>query len=199
MQRSYCLPSFYTFTFTPTEFDLSRCRRTVEPLHLLDYTGTALRVLLLSAVLLFSTYLARSRKLICDYFYHRYGKERTLFLYNDRLRRRRAYLKQRKAQLAEAIRVIYGGREGHFEPCYRSAPVAFAQDDHLLKRLILAFYYWSEGKRCFVCLKAIALPYIACDTPTCLLLYCQVCFADVGGRCLNCRRRQKEGRFAILD
>ena len=75
----------------------------VEPENWTDYISSLINCVSLLCLITLSTYLARSRKLICDYFYHRYSKERTLYLYNDRLRKRKLYLKERIGQLKQEV------------------------------------------------------------------------------------------------
>ena len=87
-----------------SEFNLNSCARYAVYETWMEYVPVFLNFMMLIICSKLSIYIARTRKLICDYFYYRFGKERTLELYNTRLSRRKQYMGERKTQIENFIK-----------------------------------------------------------------------------------------------
>ena len=85
------------------DFNLRECSNPVEHIQMVEYLALVLWCLALVGIITLSTFMSRSRKIICDYFYHRYSKERTLILYNTRLQNRKLFLQERIKDLNKIV------------------------------------------------------------------------------------------------
>lgn len=91
----------YTRTFR-NEWNI--CAKLPYELNWLDYTNLFYQILFIMIIHFFSIYLIRTRHMICDFFYYRHSKRRTLFLYNQLLVSRKKFLEKQKIKTENFIK-----------------------------------------------------------------------------------------------
>ncbi|XP_046915575.2 uncharacterized protein LOC124496142 [Dermatophagoides farinae] len=134
-------------------------------------------------------HFVRCRHLICDFFYYRYGKQRNLYLYNQKLINRKRFLRFRRRHIdtmVQANRMFAKELDPIHQ--YEIEKKKISKKSPLIRR----FYEFikrkilSQRKQCFTCHVLIKPPYYFCSSINCRLIYCEPCFSDFLLTCLNC-------------
>lgn len=85
----------------------NHCARLMLHLNWFDLINIIYQMIIITIIHLSSTYLSRTRHLICDFFYYRHSKRRTLFLYNQLLLNRKRLLNKQKVHTENFIKGWY--------------------------------------------------------------------------------------------
>lgn len=134
-------------------------------------------------------HFVRCRHLICDFFYYRYGKQRNLYLYNQKLINRKRFLRFRRQHIdtmVQANRMFAKELDPIHQ--YEIEKKKISKKSPLIRR----FYEFikrkilTQRKQCFTCHVLIKPPYYFCSSINCRLIYCEPCFSDFLLTCLNC-------------
>ncbi|GFU14677.1 e3 ubiquitin-protein ligase DCST1 [Nephila pilipes] len=141
------------------------------------YTIYAL-FLLIFILALFQSYFMRLRRAICSFFYPKREKKRILFLYNDRLKKRKSYLKYMRHRIRKKAR----GQAIELE-----SGVFFS-----LRHMYPKYFGWlgscGLGKRkCLVCeeVESWKVRFTICSEE-CPFSYCPECWKEIKGMCYVC-------------
>ncbi|XP_073179571.1 E3 ubiquitin-protein ligase DCST1 [Lepidochelys kempii] len=132
-----------------------------------DYLASCLPLGALVLLCLGQVYAYRLRRIIAAFYFPKREKKRVLFLYNELLHKRQAFVRLQGRRIARHAR-----RHQAFE-----------------KPLLERFYLWwprlrrSLPRYCVLC-GSPASPQ--CPTPTCGTTYCQSCWRDMGQICFAC-------------
>lgn len=131
-------------------------------------------------------YFLRFRRIICGYFYPSRDKKRTLFLYNDRLKKRKGYLRflthnVRKIVREKKMNTNIGIRESYALGVLDMLDLGFVLNG---VKYILSFFV---KKKCIVCEDKEDKNFHKCDDSECNLLYCDQCWNECRQRCLACK------------
>ncbi|KAH9420610.1 DC-STAMP-like protein [Dermatophagoides pteronyssinus] len=168
--------------------DWHTCRQfNKNQLGLPQYQSIMIDYILLILMYLLSIHFIRFRHFICDFFYYRYGKQRVIYLYNQKLRNRKRFLRFRRKQVEKMIMA-----NRLFDKPLDSIHKYDIDPKILKKRLISRICYYIKGlfgfnkKQCFICHCFIKKPYYFCSTSYCRLIYCEPCFDDFILTCINC-------------
>ncbi|XP_060528323.1 protein sneaky [Cylas formicarius] len=126
-------------------------------------------------------YMQRLRRLICAYFYRRREKRRTLFLYNETLKRRLGFMRFMKKRVERLA------RERRLEENYNVCQIL--RINHPNRCGWLRFFKMARRK-CLVCEEPEprkAAGFEECRNPGCHFVFCAECWRDMGGVCLVCQ------------
>lgn len=120
-------------------------------------------------------YLSRLRRIICAFFYPKREKKRILFLYNDRLKKRKRYHSFKIGFLKKLIK----------------------DKEQLINENLFHFfaYLWAKitnSKKCIICEQSVQHNYTVCAQENCQLVYCSQCWQLSGRICHACDQRQCE-------
>ncbi|CAG7784946.1 unnamed protein product [Allacma fusca] len=154
------------------------CLPTVHKLRFL-YTATAAGLLILILILCFCEVLSRRlRHNVMDYFYKMRAKRRTLWLYNECLRRRATRIEIIKRKLIQ------------------NASSFRNRDDYKILKTIKTKFPWLwtflekfnlDFRQCLLCKSKEE--FYRC--PICSFYFCSPCFEDMDGNCLYCEARME--------
>ncbi|XP_039219271.1 E3 ubiquitin-protein ligase DCST1 isoform X1 [Crotalus tigris] len=115
-------------------------------------------------------YVFRLRRVIAAFYFPKREKKRIIYLYNEMLRRRVAFvLVQRKRIILQARR-RKRVRKPLLNRIGRCCP--------FLKRILL--------RRCILCNRPESHHSLMCSNPECETVYCQICWKDMGKTCFAC-------------
>ncbi|KAL7978091.1 hypothetical protein Chor_005078 [Crotalus horridus] len=115
-------------------------------------------------------YVFRLRRVIAAFYFPKREKKRIIYLYNEMLRRRVAFvLVQRKRIILQARR-RKRVRKPLLNRIGRCCP--------FLKRILL--------RRCILCNRPESRHSLTCSNPECETVYCQICWKDMGKICFAC-------------
>ncbi|XP_039369114.1 E3 ubiquitin-protein ligase DCST1 [Mauremys reevesii] len=135
-----------------------------------DYLASCLPLGALVLLCLGQVYAHRLRRVIAAFYFPKREKKRVLFLYNELLRKRQAFVRLQRRRIARRAR-----RHQAFE-----------------KPLLERFYLWCPLLRrclrryCVLCGSPESHTSQLCPTPTCGTIYCQPCWRDMGQVCFAC-------------
>ncbi|XP_044846900.1 E3 ubiquitin-protein ligase DCST1 isoform X2 [Mauremys mutica] len=135
-----------------------------------DYLASCLPLGALVLLCLGQVYAHRLRRVIAAFYFPKREKKRVLFLYNELLRKRQAFVRLQRRRIARRAR-----RHQAFE-----------------KPLLERFYLWCPLLRrclrryCVLCGSPESRTAQLCPTPTCGTIYCQPCWRDMGQVCFAC-------------
>ncbi|KAM9114142.1 E3 ubiquitin-protein ligase DCST1 isoform 2-T3 [Pangshura tecta] len=129
-----------------------------------DYLASCLPLGALVLLCLGQVYGHRLRRVIAAFYFPKREKRRVLFLYNELLRKRQAFVRLQRRRIARHAR-----RHQAFE-----------------KPLLERFYLWCPLLRrclrryCVLCGSAESHTSQLCPAPSCGTIYCQPCWRDMG-------------------
>ncbi|KZC06683.1 PREDICTED: DC-STAMP domain-containing protein 1-like [Dufourea novaeangliae] len=127
-----------------------------------------------------SIYTERMRRGICSFFYRKREKRRTLYLYNESLRRRIGFARFMKARVKRLVRKRHLEYEVDFWMTMRQKwPTQLGW---------LRFFACAR-ERCLICGEVEPRKgpkYRQCTTPGCPFVHCAECWKDVGKICYAC-------------
>ncbi|XP_078050611.1 protein sneaky isoform X1 [Augochlora pura] len=127
-----------------------------------------------------SIYTQRTRRGICSFFYRKREKRRTLYLYNESLRRRIGFARFTKARVKRLVRTRHLEYEVDFWMTMRKRwPARFGW---------LRFFACAR-ERCLICDEVEPRKgpeHRKCTTPGCPFVHCHECWRDVGKICYAC-------------
>ncbi|XP_065276454.1 E3 ubiquitin-protein ligase DCST1 [Emys orbicularis] len=135
-----------------------------------DYLASCLPLGALVLLCLGQVYAHRLRRVIAAFYFPKREKKRVLFLYNELLRKRQAFVRLQRRRIARHAR-----RHQAFE-----------------KPLLERFYLWCPLLRrclrryCVLCGSPESRTSQPCPTPTCGTIYCRPCWRDMGQVCFAC-------------
>ncbi|XP_043358200.1 E3 ubiquitin-protein ligase DCST1 [Dermochelys coriacea] len=135
-----------------------------------DYLASCLPLGALVLLCLGQVYAHRLRRVIAAFYFPKREKKRVLFLYNELLHKRQAFVRLQRRRIARHAR-----RHQAFE-----------------KPLLERFYLWCPRLRhclrryCALCGSPESRTSQQCPTPTCGTTYCQACWRDMGQICFAC-------------
>ncbi|CAM5123848.1 unnamed protein product [Natator depressus] len=135
-----------------------------------DYLASCLPLGALVLLCLGQVYAYRLRHTIAAFYFPKREKKRVLFLYNELLHKRQAFVRLQGRRIARHAR-----RHQAFE-----------------KPLLERFYLWCPRLRrclrryCVLCGSPESRTSPQCPTPTCGTTYCQPCWRDMGQICFAC-------------
>jgi hypothetical protein len=131
-------------------------------------------------------YFLRFRRIICGYYYPSRDKKRTLFLYNERLKKRKAYMKYlshriRKYVWDKRMKTDLGLTEMH-----SLGLIEFLGLGSVAKYIdyIMSLFF---KKKCIVCDEKEDKNFHMCTNSECKSLYCDNCWNECRQKCLACR------------
>lgn len=147
--------------------------------------------LLIFVLILLESYSLRLRRAVCKFFYPKREKKRVLFIYNDRIKKRRSYLhhmKHRVRKLAKNQAIAFD--TGVFVSLRNTYP-----------RYCEWIIKLGLGKRkCLICEETEArksYPLIFCSK--CTFAYCEECWSDVKEQCYVCSPEDDESELSDDD
>ncbi|OWK04505.1 DCST1 [Cervus elaphus hippelaphus] len=153
------------------------------PLSTRAYLKAALPSGLLVCLCLLQAFGYRLRRVITAFYFPKREKKRTLFLYNDLLRKRAAFTQLRRATILRRARQQRAPRRHLLDILHRSCP--------LLRPLL--------RRRCVVCQAPETPESYLCPTPNCEAVYCRSCWNDMRQRCPACTPREELSSSAYSD
>ncbi|XP_076289582.1 protein sneaky [Lasioglossum baleicum] len=127
-----------------------------------------------------SVYTQRTRRGICSYFYRKREKRRTLYLYNESLRRRIGFARFMKARVKRLVRTRRLEYEVDF---WMTLRLRWPRQFNWLKMFACA------RDRCLICDEVEPRKgpeHRKCTTPGCPFVHCAECWRDVGKICYAC-------------
>ncbi|KAL0269121.1 UNVERIFIED_CONTAM: hypothetical protein PYX00_006956 [Menopon gallinae] len=143
--------------------------------------------------ILIEGYTQRLNRAICAYFYRKREKKRTLFLYNETLKRRIGYFRFMRAKIRRQARELHLSMEANMILALRLRN----------KDKFGWLRYFSIGKRkCLICGEPEpSRPgvFYECTTPGCNFVHCRECWKDVGKVCYGCKPLESDEDTAIED
>ncbi|RWS14000.1 DC-STAMP domain-containing protein 1-like protein [Dinothrombium tinctorium] len=124
----------------------------------------------------FEAYFQRLRRLICAFFYPIREKKRILYLYNDRLKKRKSYLRYLIHRTRKLVRDKSASVDaGFFESLAHSSSYF-----KFLRRFSFA------KSSCVICDEKEDETFRKCGNDGCDLLYCEQCWRAVKRTCYGC-------------
>uniref|UniRef100_A0A7M4FS61 DC-STAMP domain containing 1 n=1 Tax=Crocodylus porosus TaxID=8502 RepID=A0A7M4FS61_CROPO len=130
-----------------------------------DYMTSCLPLGVLVLLCLLQVYTHRLRRIIAAFFFPKREKKRVIFLYNEMLQKRQAFLQRQRLHLSP----LQEPPVLRWCPRLRQCP--------LLRRLL--------RRRCVLCGSLEGPSAHTCPAP-CGAQYCRPCWRDVGQACLAC-------------
>ncbi|XP_015681529.1 E3 ubiquitin-protein ligase DCST1 [Protobothrops mucrosquamatus] len=135
-----------------------------------DYVKCATPLGALVVLCFLQVYVFRLRRVIAAFYFPKREKKRIIYLYNEMLRRRVAFvLVQRKRIILQARR-RKRVRKPLLNRIGRCCP--------FLKRILL--------RRCILCNRPESRHSLTCSNPECETVYCRICWKDMGKTCFAC-------------
>ncbi|XP_066246800.1 protein sneaky [Euwallacea similis] len=148
----------------------------LERSYLFKIFGTYLAIYVMIWV---QTYTQRTRRCICSYFFRSREKVRTLFLYNQTLKRRIGLRQRIKKNLERKA------RERRLEENYNIFQVMTIYS----QRCLWLKFFKVARRKCLLCEETEPRKlskYIECPNEGCHFIYCEECWVDMGEKCLVC-------------
>uniref|UniRef100_A0A8C5P3I8 DC-STAMP domain containing 1 n=1 Tax=Jaculus jaculus TaxID=51337 RepID=A0A8C5P3I8_JACJA len=172
-----------TSSDTGVEVDNMPCLPQPVALDARAYWAASLPIGLLAYLCLAQAFGYRLRRVVASFFFPKREKQRTLFLYNELLRKRAAFTKLRRAAI---IRRTNRQR-------MRAPPHYYKQNTRcpLLRRWLI--------RRCVVCREPETPESYVCPTADCEAVYCRPCWDDMRRRCPACTAREELSSSAYSD
>ncbi|RWS23349.1 DC-STAMP domain-containing protein 1-like protein, partial [Leptotrombidium deliense] len=128
-------------------------------------------------------YFLRFRRLVCGLFYPKREKQRILYLYNDRLKKRKNYVRY----LVHRLKKLVQEKSLSVD---RGLLVSLAQHWSYFRFLRL----FSCAKRCcIVCDEKENPTFVSCSNTDCDLIYCEQCWKAVNRKCYGCLPIESDG------
>nr|XP_022310045.1 DC-STAMP domain-containing protein 1-like [Crassostrea virginica] len=143
-------------------------------------------------LMLFQSYGLRLRRVVCSFFYRKREKKRTLFMYNEMLKRRKGFLKHLRKKVRKEARRLQLTRD-------TSALLALKR---LCPRLEVLLKCCKGAKlKCLVCedVESKKQKFVPCPTPGCNFTYCPECWLDCRETCYACLPFGKPRDFSDSD
>jgi len=131
-------------------------------------------------------YFLRFRRIICGYFYPSRDKKRTLFLYNIRLKKRKAYLRYLTHRVRELVRTKKFKTDIGLVQNYASG-ILDSLDLGFFKKYLIRIISRFVEKKCIVCDEKADKSFHGCNNRKCNLLYCHQCWNECRQKCLVCK------------
>ncbi|KAF6292726.1 DC-STAMP domain containing 1 [Rhinolophus ferrumequinum] len=147
------------------------------------YLRAALPSALLVGLCLLQAFGYRLRRVIATFYFPKREKKRTLFFYNELLRKRAAFTQLRRAAIVRQARQQRAPRHRLVDILHRCCP--------LLRP-------WLR-RRCVVCQAPETPESYVCPTPDCEAVYCRSCWDDMRQRCPACTPREELSSSAYSD
>uniref|UniRef100_A0A452RGR5 RING-type domain-containing protein n=1 Tax=Ursus americanus TaxID=9643 RepID=A0A452RGR5_URSAM len=147
------------------------------------YVRAVLPIGLLLPLCLLQAFAYRLRRVIAAFYFPKREKKRTLFLYNDLLRKRAAFTQLRRAAILRRARLQKAPRHRLADVLHRRCP--------LLRG-------WLR-RRCVVCQAPETPEAYVCPTPDCAAVYCRPCWDDMRRRCPACTPPEELSSSAYSD
>ncbi|XP_070622886.1 E3 ubiquitin-protein ligase DCST1 isoform X2 [Erythrolamprus reginae] len=135
-----------------------------------EYLKAAIPLGALVMLCFLQVYVFRLRRVIAAFYFPKREKKRTIYLYNEMLRQRMAFvIVQRKriilrARRQKRVRKPLANQIGRWCP--------------FLKRFLV--------RRCILCNWPESRHSLACSNPECETVYCRICWKDLGKTCFAC-------------
>ncbi|XP_013927327.1 PREDICTED: DC-STAMP domain-containing protein 1 [Thamnophis sirtalis] len=135
-----------------------------------EYVKTAIPLGALVMLCFLQVYVFRIRRVIAAFYFPKREKKRIIYLYNEMLRQRLAFvIVQRKriilrARRRKRVRKPLLNQIGHWCP--------------FLKRFLI--------RRCILCNRPESRRSLTCSNPDCETVYCRICWKDLGQTCFAC-------------
>ncbi|KAM8921546.1 E3 ubiquitin-protein ligase DCST1 [Pelodytes ibericus] len=135
-----------------------------------DYILSCLPVVGLLALCVVQVYVCRLRRVVAAFFFPKREKRRVLFLYNEFLRKRSAYVETKRKQIMRKARASRLLVKSFMGTLYRHCG--------WMRRFI--------RRRCFVCDSSEAADSYVCPETECGTVYCRQCWKDMKKFCFAC-------------
>ncbi|XP_018335515.1 E3 ubiquitin-protein ligase DCST1 [Agrilus planipennis] len=130
-------------------------------------------------------YALRLRRVICSYFYRKREKRRVLYLYNETLKRRVAFMRHMEQKVKKMA------RQQRLRENLNICAVLRTKYPKIFNWLKM---FKTARRKCIICgdpepLIPTGKPgdYEKCKTPTCHFVHCAECWEDVGKQCFACK------------
>uniref|UniRef100_A0A8C4SPX2 Dendritic cell-specific transmembrane protein-like domain-containing protein n=1 Tax=Erpetoichthys calabaricus TaxID=27687 RepID=A0A8C4SPX2_ERPCA len=149
--------------FTMTSNNL-HCLPDPRRMTLIQYLWTILPVVALFITCCSEVYCKRVRRVIAAFFFPKQEKKRTLYFYNERIRKRCMYNEIQRSRVRRSARL------GTIMVLYMRSPI--------LQRLI--------SRRCLVCSEPETEESFVCPSKECFTVYCPMCWQDMDCFCYAC-------------
>ena len=136
-------------------------------------------------------YFLRVRRVICSYFYRIRAKKRTLFLYNQTLKKRKGFLRYSIQKVRQLVQQkLFEYPDDNMSNFFAYGLITWIDNKNcsLLMKIIkylLSFYYY---KTCIVCDEYLPdnQKFIKCQKKECPLNYCIQCWNECNQICIVC-------------
>ncbi|XP_050786966.1 E3 ubiquitin-protein ligase DCST1 [Gopherus flavomarginatus] len=135
-----------------------------------DYLASCLPLGALVLLCLGQVYAHRLRRVIAAFYFPKREKKRVLFLYNELLHKRQAFIRLQRRRITQHARRHQAFEKPLLERLYLWCP--------LLRRCLRRY--------CVLCGSPESRASQLCPTPTCGTIYCQPCWRDMGQVCFAC-------------
>jgi len=177
----------------------TKCEFIVGQLKLGDYIFMGISGMMLVASMGLELYLKRFNKVICEFYFPKWEKQRIVWLYNHRLKKRLQFLETAKKRIIHKQRnteLESSESSGYLGLCYEYLINYLNQNafnDSELFRHIKEFAINLNNsimnpKYCILCGHKQKTSSDSC--PACELVYCVECWVDVGYKCVRCDETQ---------
>ncbi|XP_039605589.1 E3 ubiquitin-protein ligase DCST1 [Polypterus senegalus] len=155
--------------FTMTSNNL-HCLPDPRRMTLIQYLWTILPVVALFITCCFEVYCRRVRRVIAAFFFPKQEKKRTLYFYNERIRKRCMYNEIQRSRVRRSARLGTIMVRTWLGRLYMRSPI--------LRRLI--------SRRCLVCSEPETEESFVCPSKECFTVYCPMCWQDMDCFCYAC-------------
>ncbi|KAK1151515.1 E3 ubiquitin-protein ligase DCST1 [Acipenser oxyrinchus oxyrinchus] len=162
--------AFNTSSNTEIKTNNLRCLPDPQAMSRSDYLWTILPILAMTLLCCLQVYTSRLRRVIASFYFPQKEKKRTLFLYNEQIRKRITYVETQRKRIMMRARV---GRV-------------------LAHSVMGSLYRWSPclrccvRRRCFVCSEVQSRLSFVCPAEGCGTVYCRQCWKDMRQFCFAC-------------
>ncbi len=181
----------------------AKCEFTVGELNNGDYVWMGVSSVLLVFYMGLELYLKRLNKVICEFYFPKWEKQRTVWLYNDRLKKRLRFLETAKKKILRKQRsmelekhnesALFAYLELYYENLveYLNKFDVFRNSGVFTRVKKLAIYVnkrFINPKYCVLCGHKERVKSEFCST--CRFVYCMECWIDVDEKCVGCTEAQ---------
>uniref|UniRef100_A0A8C5SXC3 Dendritic cell-specific transmembrane protein-like domain-containing protein n=1 Tax=Laticauda laticaudata TaxID=8630 RepID=A0A8C5SXC3_LATLA len=139
-----------------------------QPVYQDEYMKTAIPLGALVMLCFLQVYVFRLRRVIAAFYFPKREKKRIIYLYNEMLRQRMAFV------LVQRKRIILRARRRKRVPLLNQ----IGRWCPFLKRFLV--------RRCILCNRPESRNSLMCSNPDCETVYCQICWKDLGKICFAC-------------
>uniref|UniRef100_A0A8C6XRV5 Dendritic cell-specific transmembrane protein-like domain-containing protein n=1 Tax=Naja naja TaxID=35670 RepID=A0A8C6XRV5_NAJNA len=133
-----------------------------------EYVKTAIPLGALVMLCFLQVYVFRLRRVIAAFYFPKREKKRIIYLYNEMLRQRMAFV------IVQRKRIILRARRRQRVPLLNQ----IGRWCPFLKRFLV--------RRCILCNRPESHNSLVCSNPDCETVYCRICWKDLGKTCFAC-------------